>query len=74
MVEFKHVHLYVSYRRVRGKLRQFYNVRIIPLETDRFRFGLPVAGKTLSRAKAERYAADVDAYLTSWLACLEADQ
>jgi len=56
----------VSYRRVRGVVRQIYNIRLVPLETTRFRFGLPL-GKTLSRARAERYIDHVAEYLSAWL-------
>ncbi len=56
----------VSYRRVRGKLRQVYNVRLAPLETERFRFGLPL-GKTLSKERADRHIAHVTEYLRDWL-------
>ena len=56
----------VSYLRVRGVLRQVYNVRLAPLETPRFRFGLPL-GKTLSKERAERYADQVAEYVETWL-------
>jgi hypothetical protein len=56
----------VSYRRVRGVMRQVYNIRLAPLETDRFRFGLPL-GKTLSKERAERYGDQVAEYIGAWL-------
>ena len=58
--------LTVSYRKVRGKTRQVWNIRLAPLETPRFRFGLPL-GKTLSRERAERYRKEVYQYLKDWL-------
>lgn len=63
----------VSYRRVKGVVRQVYHVRLAPLETDRFRFGLPI-GKTLSRQRAERHADHVAEYVDAWLACLRKER
>ena len=63
----------VSYRRVRGVVREVYHVRLAPLETNRFRFGLPV-GKTLSRERADRHAAHVAEYMDSWLGLLRKEQ
>lgn len=59
----------VSYRRVKGLVRQVYHVRLAPLQTDRFRFGLPL-GETLSRRRAERHADHVAEYVDDWLAAL----
>jgi len=59
----------VTYRRIRGKLRTVYNVRFAPLETDRFRWGIP-CGRTLVQATATRYAEDISEYIDDWMKSL----
>lgn len=57
----------VFHKKVRGRLRQFHQLRLCPLETERFRWGLPIGRPSLRKDVIERFKRDVDAYLADAL-------
>ncbi len=65
--DLKHAFITVSYKKIKGNLRALYHVRICPVETKNFPFGLSVRRPTLSKDRAEEYAAAVDEYIENWL-------